>query len=335
MREDFQAAHISSSVEKLITNTSLTAGCWGNREAIPMKWKKKRLLIRYAEALLGQLERAHVRRFGRKHAPRKYNEWTHAVLLSFKQLFDKSYRFVIEQLALMTPLLQLLQISEVPHFTTLQKAALRFRGELIERVISSFVLSTKSKAVRYGIDSTGFQATRCSSYYTTVISKQRKHRRKIRRHIKLSTVVDLDHQLPATFKIRRGPASDHKDADKIILKTKAVKPAKSMDGDKGYDAEGHHRIVVEELNAEDRIKIKNKEVPIHRTKGAYRKARKKRKLIANYRSLCETYHSQKRVVGSTVRAVKVKTQNQEVRFKILAIATLRKVGGILHKQLFY
>lgn len=300
-----------------------------------MKQKKKRLLIRYAEALLKQLEMAHVRRFGRKHAPRKYNEWAHAVLLSFKQLFDKSYRFVVEQLALMTPLLHLLGISEAPHFTTLQKASQRFRGTLIERVISSFVSSTKSRSVRYGIDSTGYQATRCSSYYTTVIKKQRKHSRRVRRHIKLSTVVDLDHQLPATFKIRRGPASDHKDSGVIMLKTKSVKPAKSMDGDKGYDSEKNHQIVVEELNAEDRIKVRNKDVPIRRTKGRYRKARKRRTFRANYRSLCETYHSQKRVVGSTVRAVKVKSQNQEIRFKILAIAAFRKIGGILRKELFY
>lgn len=299
-----------------------------------MKKKKERLLITYAKVLLKQLERANVRRFGRKHAPKKYGEWTHAILLSFKQLFDKSYRFVIEQLALMTPLLQVLGISEAPHFTTLQKASQRFRGTLIERVIASFVSSTKSQNVRYGIDSTGFQATRCSYYYTTVIKKQKKHRRRIRRHIKVSTVVDLDHQLPASFKIRRGPASDHKDADKLMLKTKEIKPAKSMDGDKGYDAEKHHKLVVEDLNAEDRIKIKNKEVPIHRTRGRYRKACKRRKLRANYRSLCETYHSQKRVVGSTVRAIKVKAQNQEVRFKILAIAALRKVKLAI-QQLFY
>lgn len=300
-----------------------------------MAKKNKRLLIRFAEALLRQLERAHVRRFGRKHAPRKYNEWAHAVLLSFKQLFDKSYRFVIEQLALMTPLLQVLGISDVPHFTTLQKASQRFRGTLIERVIASFVSSTKSQSVRYGIDSTGFQATRCSAYYTTVIKKQKKHRRRIRRHIKLSTVVDLDHQLPATFKIRRGPASDHKDSGKIMLKTRSVKPAKSIDGDKGYDSEKNRQIVIEKLHAEDRIKIKNKDVPIHRTKGQYRKARKRKIIRANYRSLCETYHSYKRVVGSTVRAIKVKSQNQEVRFKILTISTLRKIGGILRTQLFY
>lgn len=300
-----------------------------------MKKKKKRLLIRFAENLLRRFECAHVRRYGRKHAPRKYNEWAHAVLLSFKQLFDKSYRFVVEQIALMTPLFTVLGIPGVPHFTTLQKASQRFRGTLIEHIISSFVSSTKSQTVRYGIDSTGFQATRCSAYYTTVIKKQKKHRRRIRRHIKVSTVVDLDHQLPATFKIRRGPASDHKDADKIMRKTKSVKPAKSMDGDKGYDSEKNHKIVVEELNAEDRIKIKNKDVPIHRTKGIYRKARKRRVLRANYRSLCETYHSHKRVVGSTVRAVKVKAQNQEIRFKILAIAALRAIGGILLRRLFY
>lgn len=297
-----------------------------------MKKKKERLLIRYAKTLLKQLERANVRRYGRKHAPRKYSEWAHAIILSFKQLFDKSYRLTIEMIALMTPLLVVLGISEAPHFTTIQKASERFRGTLIERIISSYVSSTKSNSVRYGIDSTGFQATRCSAYYTTVIKKQKKHRRRIRRHIKVSTVVDLDHQLPASFKIRRGPASDHKDADNLMRKTKEIKPAKSMDGDKGYDAEKHHKLVVEELNAEDRIKIKNKDVPIHRTRGTYRKARKRRKLRANYRSLCETYHSQKRVVGSNVRAIKVKAQNQEVRFKILAISTLRIIGGILENN---
>lgn len=300
-----------------------------------VKKQKKRLLIRYAEVLLGQLERAQVRRFGRKHAPKKYNEWAHAVLLSFKQLFDRSYRFVVEQIALMTPLLVLLGIADAPHFTTLQKAAQRFKGTIIERVVGSFVAATKSRAVRYGIDSTGFQPTRCSAYYTTVISKQRKYRRRIRKHIKLSTVVDLDHQLPATFKIRRGPASDHRDADMLMLKTKALKPAKSMDGDKGYDGEKRHRIVAEELQCQDRIKLKNIDIPIHRTTGEYRKKCKRHKYRANYRSLCETYHAQKRVVGSTVRATTTRMQNQEVRFKILAIATLRKVGGILFTQLFY
>jgi len=300
-----------------------------------MKRKRKRLLIRFAEALLKQLERAHVRRFGHKHAPKKYNEWAHAILLSFKQLFDKSYRFVIEQIALMTPLLSILGIPCAPHFTTLQKASQRFQGTLIEKIVSSFVSSTKSQSVRYGIDSTGFQATRCSAYYTTIIKNQKKHRKRIRRHIKVSTVVDLDHQLPATFKIRRGPASDHRDSGKIMQKTKTVKQAKSMDGDKGYDSEKNRKIVVEELDAEDCIKIKNKEVPIHRTKGRYRKARKRKVIRANYRSLCETYHSHKRVVGSNVRAIRVKAQNQEIRFKILAISALRVIGGISLWQLFY
>jgi hypothetical protein len=300
-----------------------------------MKKRKKRLLICYAEMLLKQLERAHVRRLGRKHAPKKYNEWAHAVLLSLKQLFDKSYRFVVEQIALMTPLLALLGIADAPHFTTLQKAAARFHGTMIERVVASFVSSTKSQSVRYGIDSTGFQATRCSAYYTTVISKQRKHRRRIRRHIKLSTVVDLDHQLPATFKIRRGPASDHRDADTLMRKTREVKPAKSMDGDRGYDAEERHRVVIEELHAQDRIKLKYKDLSISRTGGRYRKARKRHEYRTNRRSLCETFHAQKRVVGSTVRATTVRMQNQEIRFKVLAIALLRKVGGIIFNQLFY
>jgi hypothetical protein len=301
-----------------------------------MKKKRKTIYYRFVDQLIKALKIANVRRFPHKHDPRKYGVWAHACLLALKELEEKTYRFVVDMVAEMPQILGLLGIKQAPHWTTLHKAAQRLRNGIIMALVASFVQRTKSERIKAGIDSTGLQPTRASSYYTTVLKKDKKKRRKIKKHLKLSTVVDLDHQLPICFKVRRGPASDHWDSKPLVRKAHRIKRIKSLDGDKGYTKEDLRRIVVEECKAEDRIKVKNPEVPIWRTRGRYLKKAKRRKLRANYRSLCETYHSVlKRVTGSTVRSIKVNMQNKEVGFKVLACSVLRRAMRSLFRELFY
>ena len=301
-----------------------------------MNKKKRTIYYKFVKEILNALRITHVRRFPHRHDPKKYGVWAHAVLLALKQLEDKTYRFIVDMVAEMQGILALIGISQAPHWTTLHKAVQRLQNSFAGSLVASFVKKTKSQRIRVGIDSTGLQPTRASSYYTTVLKKDRKKRRKIRRHIKLSTVVDLDHQLPIYFKIRRGPASDHLDSENLVQKAHQIKALKSLDADKGYTKERLRRIVVEKCHAEDRIKFKNPEVPIWRTRGEYLKKAKRRKLKANYRALCETYHSVlKRVTGSTVRARKVNMQNKEVAFKVLACSALRRAMSSLFKELFY
>jgi hypothetical protein len=301
-----------------------------------VKEKKKRFIYRFAEIVLNDLWRAHVRRYPHKHDPKKHGVWVNAVLLALRQLLDKSYRFVVDIVAEMGQVLALLGISKVPHWTTLQKAAKRFNNTRIGAIIAGAVQATKSQRVRAGIDSSGLQSTRASQYYTKVISKDGKTRRKIRRHLKLSTVIDLDHQLPMAFKVRRGPASDHWDAQPLVRQAHRIKPLKSLDADKGYTSEELRELVVEECSAEDRIKVKNPDVPIWRTKGTYLKRAKRRKLRANYRALNETYHSVlKRIMGSTVRATSVKGQNTEIGFKVWACSALRRAIKKVIEGVFY
>src|SRR6476620_955946 len=61
-----------------------------------------------------------------------------------------------------------LQLSHIPHYTTLQKFSSRINGTLLERIISSFVLLIGSirRRLFIGIDSTGFKITHASQYYT-------------------------------------------------------------------------------------------------------------------------------------------------------------------------
>ena len=280
-----------------------------------MNEKKRTHYYKFTLQLLKALKIAHVRRFSSKHDPKKYGIWAHACLLALRQLEDKAYRSLVAMLAEMPNILKLPDIKQAPHWTTLHKAAQRMRTTLIERLVASFVQNTKSQHVHAGIDATGLQPTRASVYYTRVLKKDRKKRRKISKHIKLSTVVDLDHQLPISFKVRRGPASDHLDSVSLVRKAHQIKKILSLHADKGYTKEELRSLVVDKCLAEDHIAVKNPEVPVWRTRGEYlKKAKRKRKSKANPRALCETYHSVlKRVTGSTVRAVKVKHAKQGSR----------------------
>lgn len=288
-----------------------------------MNKKKEKKYIKLVKQLSSCLKRLRVRKYNSKYSKKVFNNWVHIVLLALRQRMDKSYREFCDIIDVCTEILNLLDISQAPHFTTLQKAAKRLKANFLEKIMAGFILFTMAINIRTGIDATGLQATRASAHYTTVLKKSKKSRRKIKKYIKLSTYVDLDKQIIISQKIRRSPAHDNRDFKPVVRKGKKVldkakKKIKSLDADKGYDAEENHRLVVEDLQAEDRIKLKNKDKPVWKTSGQYRKKAKRRikRLKRNHRSKNETTFSVlKRVNGSTVRSVKVSMQNKEVLFK--------------------
>lgn len=69
-----------------------------------------------------------------------FTSWQHIVLLVLRQYEDKSYRmFIVEWLIEAYYLRTLIQLSHIPHYTTLQKFAARITGTILERIISSFL----------------------------------------------------------------------------------------------------------------------------------------------------------------------------------------------------
>ena len=88
-----------------------------------------------------------------------FSVWQHMVLLTVRQYEGKSYRMFAEWLVEAYYLRMFLQLSHIPHYTTLQKFSSRINGTLLERIISSFVLLIGSirRRLFIGIDSTGFK----------------------------------------------------------------------------------------------------------------------------------------------------------------------------------
>ena len=263
-----------------------------------MNNKKEKRYIKLVNHLTNCLKRLRVRKYSSKYSKKVFNNWIHIILLALRQRMDKSYREFCDIIDVCTEILYLLGISQAPHFTTLQKAAKRLRASFLEKVMAGFLLFTMTIKVRTGIDATGLQATKASAHYTTVLKKSKKARRKIKKYIKLTTYIDLDKQIIVSQKVRRSPAHDNRDFKSVVLKGKRIlgkvkKIIKSVDADKGYDAEENHRLVVEDLQAEDRIRLKNKDKPIWKTSGEYRKKAKRRikRLRRNHRNKNETAFS--------------------------------------------
>ena len=136
-----------------------------------------------------------------------------------------------------------LQLSHIPHFTTLQKFTERISGTLLGKIISSFIILTKIGQLFVGIDSSGFKATHASQYYTERVKLRRKY-------IKLSLAADVLQQIICTIKIRRAPTRhDSIDFRPLITKISELVPLSVVTADKGYDSEDNHVLVRDILHA--------------------------------------------------------------------------------------
>lgn len=168
-------------------------------------------------------------------------------------------------------------------------------------------------------------------------------KRMAKKFLKLTIGAELRHQIVTSLKIRRGPASDNLDFQPVCKKAHSVKPLRRGVGDKGYDDEKNHEFLREELHADSIIPARHEDVPVWRTSGIYRKKMKRGYSKKRYhqRSKDETIFSViKRVMGENVRSVKVKAQNNELRFRVIAynanrIANLAYslIGGFLHSPI--
>jgi len=134
-----------------------------------------------------------------------------------------------------------LQLSKIPHYTTLQKFTDRINIMMLGKILSSFILLTGTRHIFTGIDSTGFKITHASEYYTTRAKLRKKY-------AKLSIGADILKQIICNIKIRRAPTRhDNIDFKPVITKISKIKLLSAVVADKGYDSEDNHVLVREKL----------------------------------------------------------------------------------------
>jgi transposase len=121
---------------------------------------KESKYVRLANTIYRVLRNSRIPMFLHRKSNHVFSVWQHiVVLLTIRQYESKSFRMFVEWLVEEAYYLRtFLQLSYIPHFTTLQKFAARINGTLLERIISSFILLlTNIGKIFTGIDSTGFK----------------------------------------------------------------------------------------------------------------------------------------------------------------------------------
>jgi hypothetical protein len=259
-----------------------------------------------------------------------FTMWQDLILLTIRQYEGKSYRMFVEWLVEAHYLRLYLQLSRIPHFTTLQKFTDRINNSLLEKIISSFIVISGTKHIFVGIDSTGFKITRASQYYAERTATRRKY-------AKLSIGADVLQQIICTIRIRRAPTRhDNIDFKPIITRTSNILPLSVVTADRGYDSEDNHQLVREELHAFSVIPARYEHVPIWRTHGKYRKQMKRSysKLLYNQRNKDETIVSViMRLFGEHLMSRLTRTQNRELSFKCITY-NMHRLTNLIIQMMF-
>ncbi len=169
------------------------------------------------------------------------------------------------------------------------------------------------------IDSTGFSVNYHSFYYDKRLKEF--GRRMKKKYVKTTICVDDQSQLIVSYSIYFGHIHDSKEFKKTLenMDKEMIGKFKIIIGDKGYDSEENH-IIAKEYGLVAIIPARNKDVPIHRTRGENRK-RMKRHLPEEYnrRPIVETVHSViKKKSGSFVRSRIPELSEKEIAMKIIA-----------------
>ncbi len=134
-----------------------------------------------------------------------------------------------------------LQLSKIPHYTTLQKFAGVTSTAVLERIISSSILFVNTRHIFAGMDSTRFKITSVSQYYTT--------RSKLRsKYAKLSIGDDILAKIICSVKVRYGPIrQDNVDFKPIVTKMSEIKKLSAVVAGRGYDSKDNHVLVRQKL----------------------------------------------------------------------------------------
>ena len=113
---------------------------------------KESRYVRLANTMYRALRNSRIPLFLHRKSNHVFTMWQHLILLAIRQYEGKSYRMFVEWLTKAYYLRLFLQLSRIPHFSTLQKFTNRINNSLLEKIISSFIVISGTKHIFAGIE---------------------------------------------------------------------------------------------------------------------------------------------------------------------------------------
>ena len=292
--------------------------------------------IRVTQAALSAVEASHLPLYSCKYSKKTYTQHQLLVLLLLKERLRLDYRSFVDLLAIMPPILDILHLDRVPHYTTLHKFLQRIHSlwlTILQKKILSSAYQHGEVVPVAAVDSSGFTSAYASSYYSVRTGKTRK------RFLKVALVVDTETQLILAATVTQHPTHDIALAGNLLKQSHRTRKAACYVMDKGFDAERIHRLIREDLGADSLIPLRSGD--LEEIRGPYRSelARSFDTKKYHQRNIVETaFSALKRALGESLKARKYRAQAKEIKIKLILYNLKRTstAGGLrIVIELFY
>lgn len=262
-------------------------------------------------------------------SPKKFSQHQLAAILILREFFKTDYRGIEVIVQDSGDLRKILELRyEVPHFSTIQKAAHRIKKQELDALMKGFLdLSVRTKVLKRhvalsAIDGTGFETRHISSYFVKRRAKGEKNIFQMTtytRYPKAGIIVDCSTHCVLAIVPERGAGPDVTHFKKAITEAEKNVRLKTLTADAGYDGEPSH-VFARERGIRTIIPATIGRPSASLPKGKWRKimATRCNKKLYGQRWQVETVNSMvKRVLGSALRARSYWSQCRELMMRFL------------------
>ncbi|MDB5974801.1 MAG: hypothetical protein JWR07_1561 [Nevskia sp.] len=200
--------------------------------------------------------------YSHKFSPKKFTRPQLFACLVLKEFERKDYRGVCQLLIDCSDLREAIELSCVPHFTTLQKAGGRLlKLDRVRRLIAHTALGIHGRAKRVpyaAVDSSGFDAHHASRYFvwrTAVKKKGKEPKQRIpyKRYGKLMLIISCATHAILAAVASAGPTPDIDQLDGVVAELPSSISVRHVVADAGFDSAHNHHLLREEYGMRSTI----------------------------------------------------------------------------------
>jgi hypothetical protein len=288
--------------------------------------KSPKRILQVAHALGKQ----RLRTYWHRYSPKKFTLPQLFACLVLKEFLRLDYRKLSALLEDAPSLAATIDLKQVPHFSTFQKAAARllvFRrvqlllDETVRAATQQRVM--KKRVALAAIDGTGFESRHISAYFVKRRARTCKTGYETTTYTRYPTanlLCDCDSHLVLSVATGRGPGPDDPYFCRVVKQAAERVKIAALAADAGYDSEAAHRYAREECGARTLIPPTRGRPTTKPLKGYWRQRMKTRFNNKKYggRWQVETVNSMiKRSMGSALRARTYWSQSREITLRVL------------------